>query len=574
MCDGHSHNHDQSNTTDVSSNELWQESDAPLNELTVSRRTLMGALGAVAGVAALAPLGAAPAAATTHSEAQKRTVNPWKPARFQLAGDHHIHTQYSRDAMHTVEKQVQKGTEYGLDWMVITDHGGTAHQKYSVDKITPDIKAARLAHRNTAIFQGLEWNIPGAEHGTVILPPHATSVAVLKQFELLFDGIVLADQKKITNANAADGEPFAVAGLKWLADQVKSGVIPMALMFANHPTRKGLDSPAEVRGWRDAAPGIAMGWEGAPGHQAAGIATAKGGPGSGRGYYDNAFDEKYSYEGYRPNATENPLRTYGGFDWVTARVGGLWDSLLAEGKPWWITANSDSHQMFKESFVGGTLTPSGALDSAAYNLTGKYADAVDTGVASKTYGDFWPGYYTRTIVSSLSKSYLTLMKAMQAGQILTTHGGIIDGADIRVTTSDDKQGVTTGGRTFVTKGGTVTATITINLASRANFAGLLPLLKKVDLISGPITGPAANKSTMFAPDTKVEKTFEVSQSSGQVVLTYTYKNVGNSFYLRYRGSDGKVLAKNGVDPAMDISGDSDPWNDLWFYTNPVFIDAV
>ncbi len=574
MCDGHSHNHDQSNTTDVSSNELWQESDAPLNELTVSRRTLMGALGAVAGVAALAPLGAAPAAATTYSEAQKRTINPWKPARFQLAGDHHIHTQYSRDAMHTVEKQVQKGTEYGLDWMVITDHGGTAHQKYSVDKITPDIKAARLAHKNTAIFQGLEWNIPGAEHGTVILPPHATSVAVLKQFELLFDGIVLADQKKITHANGADGEPFAVAGLKWLADQVKSGVIPMALMFANHPTRKGLDSPAEVRGWRDAAPGIAMGWEGAPGHQAAGIATAKGGPGSGRGYYDNAFDEKYSYEGYRPNATENPLRTYGGFDWVTARVGGLWDSLLAEGKPWWITANSDSHQMFKESFVGGTLTSSGSLDTAAYNLTGKYADAVDTGVASKTYGDFWPGYYTRTIVSSLSKSYLTLMKAMQAGQILTTHGGIIDGADIRVTTSDDKQGVTTGGRTFVTKGGTVTATITINLASRANFAGLLPLLKKVDLISGPITGPAANKSTMFAPDTKVEKTFEVSQSSGQVVLTYTYKNVGNSFYLRYRGSDGRVLAKNGVDPAMDVSGDSDPWNDLWFYTNPVFIDAV
>jgi hypothetical protein len=166
------------------------------------------------------------------------------------------------------------------------------------------------------------------------------------------------------------------------------------------------------------------------------------------------------------------------------------------------------------------------------------------------------------------------MKALQSGLILTTHGGLIDGADIRVSTSDDPQGVTTGGRTFEKKGGTVTATITIDLASRANYAGFIPLLKKVDLISGPITGPVTDQQTMFAPNTKVEKTFEVSQTSGQVVFTYTYKNVGSSFYLRYRGSDGKILAANGVDPAMDVVADADPWKDLWFYTNPVFIDAI
>ena len=572
MCEGHSHNHDSENTE--SSQKFWEETDGPLDDLTLSRRELMGALGAAAGVAALGQLGAVPAGATSRIDAQKRTVNPWKPYRYHLAGDHHIHTQYSRDAMHTVEKQVSKGTEFGLDWMVITDHGGTAHQKYSIDQITPDIKAARRLYGNTAIFQGLEWNVPGAEHATVILPPHSTTQSVLKQFELLFDGSVLADAKKITNANASDGEPYAIAGLKWLADQVKTGVVPMALMFANHPTRKGLDSPAEIRGWRDAAPGIAMGWEGAPGHQAAGISSKSGGPGSGRGYYDNAFDEKYSYSGYRPTATENPLRTYGGFDWATARVGGLWDSLLAEGKPWWITANSDSHQMFKETFVGGSLTAAGALDTNVYNATGKYANPVDKGTPITSYGDFWPGYYSRTIVSSISKSYLTLMKALKSGLILTTHGGLIDGADIRVTTSDDIQGVTTGGRTFVTKGGSVTATITIDRASRPNYAGFIPLLKKVDLISGPITGPVSDQQTMFAPNTKVEKTFEVSKTSGQVVLTYTFKNVGNSFYLRYRGSDGNVLAANGVDPALDVLGDSDPWKDLWFYSNPVFVDAI
>ncbi|WP_351228681.1 hypothetical protein [Streptomyces sp. NPDC002133] len=31
-----------------------------------------------------------------------------------------------------------------------------------------------------------------------------------------------------------------------------------------------------------------------------------------------------------------------GFDQMTARVGGLWDSLLGEGRRWWITATSDS----------------------------------------------------------------------------------------------------------------------------------------------------------------------------------------------------------------------------------------
>ena len=33
----------------------------------------------------------------------------------------------------------------------------------------------------------------------------------------------------------------------------------------------------------------------------------------------------------------------GGFDQMTARLGGFWDSMLGEGRRWWVTANSDSH---------------------------------------------------------------------------------------------------------------------------------------------------------------------------------------------------------------------------------------
>ncbi|MER8155563.1 hypothetical protein [Streptomyces sp. NPDC094472] len=34
---------------------------------------------------------------------------------------------------------------------------------------------------------------------------------------------------------------------------------------------------------------------------------------------------------------------------MTATVGGLWDSLLAEGRPWWITADSDSHNVYADT---------------------------------------------------------------------------------------------------------------------------------------------------------------------------------------------------------------------------------
>ncbi len=349
----------------------------------------------------------------------------------------------------------------------------------------------------------------------------------------------------------------------------------MALMFANHPARKGIDSPSEIRAYRDTAPDIAMGWEGAPGHQMAGhpdvtAATLKaGGVASGRGYYENNPSAD-SWPGYAPTATENSYRTYGGYDFYTAKVGGLWDSLLAEGKPWWITANSDSHTNT------GTLyaRPSSVYTSAKYNAEGTYGAPVLGTVPVMTNGDFAPGAYSRTIVGSQTKSYLTIMQALKAGNILTAHGGLISGADIRVSTDNDKQGVTTGGRTFVSRGGNVKAEITVTLASVANNNGSIPKLKLVQLISGPVTGPVTDKDTVTAPQTKVTETFTVNKTSGTVTFTYTWKNVSTSFYLRYRGSDGGNFDSKLNGPAMDTVGNSNPWTDLWFYTNPVFVDVI
>ncbi len=570
MCEGHSHHHDQTQAESVEMSP----------EFEISRRGVVKAVSALAGAAAIAPLGAAPAGATTRVEVAKQTTNKWKPNRYLLAGDHHIHTMHSPDATYTPLQQIKNGENNGLDWLVITDHGGTAHQKYAIDLISPEIAAARK-QTSVHVFQGLEWNVPGAEHATVIVPPGRNTVDVLKKFEGMYDGSVLADLKKVTRATSTDGEPMAVEGLKWLQTQVQSGTIPMALMFANHPARKGLDSPHEVRAWRDTAPGIAVGWEGAPGHQMAAhpdVQAALKAIGSttinGRGYYDNSPGAD-SFAGFAPTASENPYRTYGGYDWFTARVGGLWDSLLAEGKPWWITANSDSHSIFGSSLQGTHLVGGipGNQDSAYYNTTGSYGAPVDSGAPINLYGDFAPGAYSRTIVGVAEKSYLGIMQSLKSGNIITTHGGIIDWADIRVTTDTDKQGVTIGGRTVAARGDSVTASITVKLASVVNSNGVIPQLKLVQLISGAVTGPVTDKDTIFAPQTTITESYTVNQTSGTVTFSHTWKNVQGDFYLRFRGGDGNKVDATG-NPMMDVMGNASPWESLWFYTNPVFVTVL
>ena len=278
----HDHDHDHNDPTAAADSWRNPDDDRPVS---VGRRRFLAGFAAAAGAAALTgPLAGTAAAQQGHQhgsgEATSEPRNPWSEDGAWFAGDHHIHTQFSPDAQYEVETQVVKAREYGLDWMVITDHGGVAHQKLSIDQITPNIEEARSRHGDMLVFQGLEWNIPGAEHATVFLPPGRNTVDILKAFEGAYDGVVLATPVsqgglgKITRATSNDGEPYALQALRYLDAQVLSGRTEIALMFANHPARRGLDSPHEIRNWREMAPDVAVGMEGAPGHQAAGIAKA------------------------------------------------------------------------------------------------------------------------------------------------------------------------------------------------------------------------------------------------------------------------------------------------------------
>lgn len=256
---GHDHGHDHGDVTAALPAAF--DASVPDEALTPeqrSRRSLLRRAGLLgAGLTAASVLGQAAATAPAYAAPDSRR----RKGFLWLAGDHHIHTQYSNDGKYRVVDQVRQGARHGMDWMVITDHGNATHSRIGVEKVNPDIREARTAYGDTLVFQGLEWNIPGAEHGTVFVHPGKHEVSVLKQFETGYDGSV----KGATDSTPAN-EALAVAGLDFLAQQVRHRKVKDALMLANHPARKGIDSPHEIRAWRDATPGrrIAVGMEGAP----------------------------------------------------------------------------------------------------------------------------------------------------------------------------------------------------------------------------------------------------------------------------------------------------------------------
>ena len=576
----HDHDHDQDRlgaTGDLPAHLDLAVPDAELSPTDLGRRSFLrrtGLLGAgVAAGSVLARPGLAAADSGSDTSSSVRSGPATESNRYGgyqwLSGDHHIHTQYSPDAQYRVIDQVGHAAQNDLDWMVITDHGSVAHAKFGVDKVNPDIRAARTEHPDVLVFQGLEWNIPAAEHATVFVAPGPNEVSVLKQFENSYDGTV-----NNAGASTAANEALAIAGLTWLSNTVKQRTVGDALMLANHPARKGIDSPHEIRGWRDTAPTIAVGMEGAPGHQAAAI---PGGSGSGRGEYNNSPSAN-SFAGYPLES----YRTFGGFDWMTATVGGLWDSLLAEGKPWWISANSDSHKVFGDWVQNSVANNTEAAWDAAgdtFSNFGRYGEPVYAGGLQTGNADFWPGYYSRTHVGATSRDYRAVMSAIRAGRVWVGHGDLIRGLDVQVRAlRGNRKGVTIGGTLPIYRGDDVEVTIRVTLANRPNFAQLIPTLARVDLISGAVTGPVTDKDTFTTPATAVVKSFEVGRNTGTVTLTHTFRNVRDPFYLRLRGTDGNRTAPgllgtavDPIGPAIDVVANADPWTDLWFYSNPVWV---
>ena len=448
-------------------------------------------------------------------------------AEVWLAGDHHVHSRFSVNwdsrvdppkpifdvhGAYPIPQNAQMAKQYGLAWMVTTDHGGRHHAKLNLEQAYPNLLVARKVVPELIQFYGVELNSPGADHANIIIPHTHDEAQRIYQLESRFDKVHADPTDSASNATETMIE--ALLEMRELAE--------MPVVFANHPSRKaeegekyGLTTPSALRRWNDAAPEIAVGMAGAPGRQANSInpdGSIK--PGAARGNYRG-----------------QPTR--GGFDRMTAELGGFWDSMLGEGRRWWITANSDSHKNWTD---GGM--------------------------------DFWPGEYAKTYVYA-DKSHSEILAALRAGRIFVTTGDLVSELYVSATSTTGATGEI-GDSLHLHSGDDVLVTIRAKDPASENSHGDLPAVGHIDLIVGDMTGVLENANQDTNSSTRVARRFSESDWTRQgefLTMTYRLEDVDRSFYLRVRGTNTEQL-----EPDPDPLGE-DPWTDLWFYSNPIFVEV-
>ena len=173
-------------------------------------------------------------------------------------------------------------------------------------------------------------------------------------------------------------------------------------------------------------------------------------------------------------------------------------------------------------------------------------------------------------------SYADVMTNLRAGNVWVDHGRLLAELDVQVGARGQSTGL--GGALVVRRGDRAQLQVRITPAQLSNWAQFRPELRKVDVIQGRITGPVEDRDTFTTPETRVVKTWELSGTDTHELTLDLGPVDETGYYVRLRGSDGNRTQAGfyGADldpagPAIDVVGDADPWKDLWFYTNPVFV---
>lgn len=605
----------------------------------------------IAGASALVVAAGAVAVSTTPTYADS-----------YMAGDFHNHTPCS-DGRSSVETMVKKAVQsYGLEWLGSADHGGSSPRDCRVDDpegdgsnsgtgkfwdeapatqvkgdvamsgghramwrwqsaeeiIYPELVRLAKELKKPMLYAAVETNVPGHEHTSMTVIGNQKpqnyggdtgDASAVAEFEYRFDRSDTDFSKgapthnwegKVANASGtgsgtANHNDKAVPSVRWMQQNypLDSYYVPA------HVERAGVFNPngnngfnvEHFRDFNNAGPTVAVGFETQPGHQAS----------KNRGEYQ---------AGFCGNGCDSVgVTTFGGTGVYGAKIGGLWDAMLGEGRNWFFYASSDWHNRGQFSIYERGST-----------------------------ADFYPGEFQKLYIprpaSGTTMRPEAVVDGVRSGNSYSVNGDLITGdlsykAEVIGYTA---AGTAKMGQTLVVpRGRSVRLTLEVNLPTAPNNSpysfnnpslaqlGIQeplnrPKLRHVDFIRGNITGVVSPNSGNYTnatnPSAQIIASFgqnnwTVNGQKRTMIVNIT--NVQNNMYVRARGSnlppstpaetDAQGSPLNDWDPLnMSQPGPfvrcTDPacpshmavrdgqklssydvaaWADLWFYANPIFI---
>ena len=229
---------------------------------------------------------------------------------------------------------------------------------------------------------------------------------------------------------------------------------------------------------------------------------------------------------------------------MVAKIGGVWDAMLSEGRHWWLFANSDFH------------------------------DITD---------DFYPGEYEKNYISVSRRDAQSIVDGMRSGNVYVVQGGLIDTLQFSVDGS-------VMGMTYNAKGNFVVVKIRVHDKGKLNH---------IDLIAGKLTSLISPGAPGYKIDsvatTAVIARFDAKggitdsknitsnkwteRGDGFKEMSYKIRNLTGDMYFRLRGTnlglnvvrqtdaDGNPLP----DTLLEPNNAEKALADLWFYSNPIWV---
>ncbi|MGL5360787.1 MAG: hypothetical protein ACRDBI_13910 [Shewanella sp.] len=544
-----------------------------------------------------------------NDEGDTSTLQP-EPSGRWLKGDIHFHTQASDGHASQTDIMAYAVDTFGLDYLIPSNHLRNQASNPYLDGEDPHnakqnilfshaqrdyeiVEIARLApqYPQQIVYSSFEWDTPKQTFDHMSIGMIGKDWQQVNDFTRLFE-------YKFSNTNTLadfDGEDLQVwnAAGETRHNQTKEDVLyAMAWLQQHYPDTSylqlnhGMRDPstytiADLRRFNDIAPDVFFTIEGLPGNQ---------------------FNDRGEYQS--PNGDPTLAGTLSGVDPMVARVGGWWDALLGEGRKIWIAGNSDFH--FKTGCADGTC------------LSG-----------------YWPGEYTKNYTYVEGEGPVALLKALRSGNSFAVFGDLIDSLNYRVEINgqsaanyhtvnqnaanqnavsqsaamNDSAGM---GQTLVVKPGDQ-ITLYIDFTSPefnnqevkvndGNYQGLNPGVHHIDLISGkvgvkatvdsPAYDVASNDSTQiiksFTEDDWVQNEAGVYQIKYQFIAdTHRYFRLrGTNLDYNQQDADGnpimingepqytKKITKEGLTAEAFVNKvNARNYSELWFYSNPLFIQV-